>query len=147
MIIPLISIFIIAGMAYGAKRLFALPLCPICVGVFLTWLWMLGLSFAGYDINLIIPAILMGGSVVGIANEIGKRIRQTSDLVAFKMLFIPAGFVVVYGIVERVWIEAAVASAVAILIIVTYVRKKVVSPPLEKEAHIVAIEKDMKNCC
>ncbi len=46
-----------------------------------------------------------------------------------------------------VWIEAAVASAVAILIIVTYVRKKVVSPPLEKEAHIVAIEKDMKNCC
>ena len=34
------SILAISGMGWAAKKLLRIPLCPICLGVGGTWLWM-----------------------------------------------------------------------------------------------------------
>src|SRR3989344_2086029 len=95
-----ISILAIISLAWVLNRVLPFKVCPICVGVFGTWLWMLAAKFLGYEIDIMIPAILMGGSVVGIAYQIEKRniIAGVSANESFiwKAFFIPGGFVVAY---------------------------------------------------
>ena len=51
----------------------------------------------GYQIDLIIPAMLMGGSVVGLAFQLGEKLDHGKSLILWKTLFIPTGFVLAYA--------------------------------------------------
>ena len=62
-----VSIFAIAGVAWAARKLLRAPVCPICLGVGGTWLWMLIARSLGYAVDTTMLAILLGGSVAGIA--------------------------------------------------------------------------------
>ncbi len=122
-IIAVISMFVIAGIAQAVNRFTAnhklsqkLKICPICAGALMTWLWMIVAKFFGYDIDLVIPAVLMGGSVVGIANLIEKRLPDDKSRLLWKLLFMPAGFIIVWSVLMQWWSIFLISLALVALI-------------------------------
>src|SRR3989344_7349181 len=101
--ITAISILAVSGLVWLANRVLPFTICPICAGVFLTWVGLIIAYTIGYQIDLIIPALLMGGSVVGVVYQLEKKFRDlpVGRVLLWKILFIPTGFVVAYGILER----------------------------------------------
>lgn len=75
MINAIISITIITLVVYLINKNSKLKICPICVGVTLTWAWILaGMWFGLLSVDKyeFITAILMGASIGGIVNELKK---------------------------------------------------------------------------
>ena len=141
------SILGITALAHFAKRILPFKVCPICAGVFITWVWLLGAHFVGYPIDLVVPALLMGGSVVGIAYSLEKRFLNISAerLLLWKVLFIPAGFVAAYSLLAQLW--TALLFAAAFLLLVSFL---FLSESGKTESHketVKEIEKKMKDCC
>src|SRR3990172_8674039 len=83
------SILAISGVAWAAKRMLRVPVCPICLGVGGTWLWMLIGRSLGYAVDATMLAILLGGSVAGIAYQLERRLPQGRSPLLWKILFIP----------------------------------------------------------
>ena len=145
--ITVISILAVSTLAYFAKRILPLKVCPICAGVFITWAWLLGAYFLGYQINLMIPALLMGGSVVGIAYQLEKKARNLSveRLLLWKVLFIPAGFVTAYSLLAQLW--TAFLFAIVFLFLVSFFLLSESGKTKSREETAGEIEKKMKDCC
>ena len=152
------SILGITALAHFAKRILPFKVCPICAGVFVTWSWLLGAHFLGYRIDLIVPALLMGGSVVGIAYQLaplearpltglGKRSLNMSAerLLLWKVLFIPAGFVAAYSLLAQLWTALLFAAAFLILVSFLFLSESGKTAPRGESAG--DIEKKMKDCC
>ncbi|MEK7106622.1 MAG: hypothetical protein AAB899_00345 [Patescibacteria group bacterium] len=151
-IITIASILAIAILVRLADKVLSFNICPICAGVFLTWAGLLAAHFLGYQINLVIPALLMGGTVVGLAYQIEKRIfvggrSETGWRTPFlwKTLFIPAGFVAAYGILNGKW--AVFLSALAFLLLVSFLFSYKRIDTGSREETVAEIEKKMKDCC
>ncbi len=98
-----LSILAIGGTAWVARRALKAPICPICFGVGGTWLWMIVGRSMGYAVDATMLAMLLGGSVVGIAYLVEKRLPSGRSPLLWKMLFIPAGFAAAYGLAEAQW--------------------------------------------
>ncbi|MDO8561693.1 MAG: hypothetical protein Q7S05_02600 [bacterium] len=145
--ITVISILAVSTLAYFAKRILPLKVCPICAGVFITWVWLLGAHFLGYPVDLTVPALLMGGSVVGIAYSLEKRSLNISAerLLLWKVLFIPAGFIAAYSILEGWWI--AFLAALAFLLAVSTLFLRSSGGTKMRDETVGDIEKKMKDCC
>ena len=66
----IIATALMVGIALAVKfagKIFPFPMCAICAGVAGTWVLLLGAYALGYPVDLTIPAILMGGSVVWVS--------------------------------------------------------------------------------
>src|SRR3990167_8687182 len=73
--------------------------CPICAGVSLTWLTLTALMLSGLlasSLYFLLTAMLMGGTVVGIAFQGEKRFEWAKNLFYWKAPVIIIGFVVAY---------------------------------------------------
>ena len=118
--LTVVSILAISASAWFINRILPFTVCPICAGVFLTWTGLVGAHLMGYQISLVVPALLMGGSVVGVAYQLEKRFRNQSAgrILLFKVFFIPAGFVVAYAMLEQSWV--VFLSGVAFLFVVSF---------------------------
>jgi len=100
-----ISILVITTLVWFLNKVLSRKVCPICAGVAGTWIWMLigiltnQLSVISYQL---LVGILMGGSVVGIAYQLEKRLSAGSagwrTPLLWKILFIPIGFAAVYSL-------------------------------------------------
>ena len=145
--ITVISILAVTALAYFAKRILPLKVCPICAGVFITWVWLLGAHFQGYPVDLVVPALLMGGSVVGIAYSLEKRFLNISAerLLLWKVLFIPAGFVTAYSLLAQLW--TVLLFAIAFLFLVSFLLLSESGKTKPREETAGEIEKRMKDCC
>jgi len=145
--ITVTSILVIALVAWLANRVLPFEVCPICAGVFLTWVGLLGAYFAGYPIPLTIPALLMGGSAVGSAYQLEKRSSRASPTTRmfFKVLFIPAGFIAAYAALEQWW--TVLLSATAFLAVVAMWFVSSGRATSSHEETIGDIEKKMEDCC
>lgn len=53
-----------------------LKFCAVCASVLLTWILFLALYYLGYFENLILLAVLIGGSAVGIFSLVKKKIEE-----------------------------------------------------------------------
>lgn len=137
--IATISILVIAFLAWIANRFLPLKICPICAGVFGTWVWLVAGSLLGYQIDPVIPALLMGGSVVGVAYRAEKR----SSLL-WKMLFIPAGFIAAYGILNKEWLISLIAVLFLLGITLIFSSSKEKS---KQEETIEKLKQKMDKCC
>ncbi len=144
--IAIISILAITGLVWLLNRILPFKICPICAGVSGTWLWMIAAKFLGYEIDLVIPAMLMGGSVVGIAYQVEKRLSDNYSPLLWKTLFIPVGFVAVYGVISSRWLLFTVAASILILMVLIFMRRQNSSAVKNEEA-IEELKKKMKNCC
>ena len=144
--ITIISIFAITGLVWLFDRVLSFNICPICAGVSGTWLWMLAAKFLGYEIELIILAMLMGGSIVGIAYQIEKRLPSNHSSLLWKVLFIPAGFIAVYSVISSWWILFITATVILIIMVLIFTRKPSSNAAKDSEA-VEELKKKMKNCC
>lgn len=147
--ITIISIFVLAGLAWLLNKMLALSICPICAGVSGTWIWILAARFLGYPVDLLIPAILMGGSVVGIAFQVEKKLHVGfvgwRTPLFWKMLFIPVGFALVYSVLLQWWGMVSVLFVFLLAILFIFL-----SPQPERRGDnkmAADIENKMKNCC
>lgn len=141
--------WLLTGLAWGARRMFGIRLCPICAGVASTWLWILGGIYIGWletDNWRLVAALAMGGSVVGSAYQLEKRLSPNQSALLWKMLFIPMGFVVAYGFAIAWW--AACFGGLFAGAILTWIffrvphKRHATSPRVVEE-----LEDKMKNCC
>lgn len=149
------SIFALTLVMLFVNRVLRTAVCPICAGVSLTWLWMLaGMSFDLLPTSyfLLPVATMMGGSVVGIAYQVEKKLPAGSSPLFWKTLFIPAGFAGVYGVLAGSWLLAAGAFAAAAVIVIVFSREKGnLSMSLGEHAgtaeRVAELEEKMKQCC
>ena len=148
MILTVISIFAITCVVWMVNKLFPFKICPICAGVSGTWLWMLGASFFGYEIDFVIVAMLLGGSVVGIAYQLEKRLAlakaSAGKLLLWKVLFIPVGFVVAYSVVTSQWATLAGFAGVAGVLAWVFLKN---SGKQQTGSKVEELKKKMENCC
>ena len=146
--ITVVSIIAIAGLVWFANKILPFTVCPICAGVFLTWVWLIGAYIWGYQINLSVPALLMGGSVVGIAYQLEKKFGNLSagKILFWKMLFIPAGFIAAYGILERLPSVFLIAVVFLLLVSLALLSSKSSTTGFRSET-VGDVEKKMKDCC
>ena len=131
---------------WGFSRLTTIAVCPICAGISGTWLILLSASMFGVAVDLRIPAILMGGSVVGIAYQLEKRLREGRSALLFKALFMPAGFLAVYAILLSHWMLAIVALTALLAIALTY-REGAGKKSDATKGQVEELERKMKDCC
>ena len=75
MITAILSILFLTLFVWVINKKLPIPVCSICAGVTLTWLWMLfGMWFGFLSVPRyeILTAILMGASIGGIVTELKK---------------------------------------------------------------------------
>ncbi len=125
--------------------------CPICVGVSGTWTWILiGIYFGSLETEnwKLMAAILMGGSVVGIAYQLAVKIRP-EKVMAWKVLFIPAGFILAYNLIYFSWVYLTLSAAIIFLLLLIFLIWPVSSIVHSKNnsQNIEGLEDKMKNCC
>lgn len=140
------SILLITLAVWLANRILPFQVCPICAGVAGTWVWMLIANLLGFSIDLLIPAILMGGSVVGIAYQVEKLLAEGGPQLLWKSLFIPAGFFAVWSLLSLWWLGFWGALALSLLIAALFLlpSKKLSFKENEK---VKELKEKMKDCC
>jgi len=130
------------------NKLLSFKICPICAGVFLTWIWLL----IGMKLNLLLTtnyqlltAILMGGTVVGSTFKLEQFIKPKFILI-WKTIFVILGFLAVYGLLSSAWIVFIIALVLAVLTTLVFKIKKGSEKKPESEQTRI-LEEKMKNCC
>lgn len=88
----LLGTFLFALFIIG--RAFGLTVCAACVAFVGTWLALLALHSAGWRVDPVLVAALMGGSVVGISYFLQEKLPEDYQLFTFP--FLASGFSVVY---------------------------------------------------
>ena len=131
-IITIISILGLSLLVSRVNRFLPFRICPICAGVSLTWIWLVTGYFLGYQIDLLTPALFMGGSVVGISQQLDKKL---------KIIFISLGFIVAYSILSENWVTLLVFLAIILLILFLFNNKN------KKLNSNKELEEKIKNCC
>lgn len=144
-LVTLASVFGIAGAMWAARRLLGLPVCPICLGVGGTWLWMLIARGLGYAVDATMLAVLLGASVAATAWLVEKRLPSGRSALLWKTLFIPAGAVAAYALVVQLWPVVAGASVVLVVLAVLFLTAPAVSQASTGTVEELAAK--MKNCC
>src|SRR5690349_11438156 len=91
----------------------SLRVCPLCTGVLVTWVWLLIVLYTGGRADPLIPAVLMGGSAVGIANAATKHMEQRRASVVRTILTL-LGFILTYVMITRILPVGVLATIAAI---------------------------------
>lgn len=147
-ILVLASIWLLAGIGWRVGTLLNKKVCPICAGVSGTWLIMLFLRFFGAAADPAILGILMGGTVVGIAYQGEKRLAKGRSSLLWKLLFVPFGFLFVFGVVEydalSVFISAVTIALVAYIFFHIPAKTPAQTAPQKAPGEI---EEKLNNCC
>lgn len=132
--VAIISIFFISGIVLTVKKIWPrFVICPICAGVFGTWIWILiGIWIGRLEADnwKLIAALLMGGSVVGIAYQFESKVRIGKTL-AWKILFIPTGFMLAYNLIYFYWSYSILLSIIIAAILFFFIKW-----PVTSERHI-----------
>lgn len=115
-----------------------MKICPICTLTAGTWITLLIYRELGHAVDPVILAILMGGSVVGIAYTLNRSSAW------FKLAFVPVGFVAVYAIVSQYWLMSLVATVAAAAVACAFLWRpgRMVDSAVVRQA-----EEQLKQCC
>lgn len=157
-----ISILVITFAVRLFNKFSPLKICSICAGVAGTWLWMLigmltgQLPVASYQLP---AAILIGGSVVGIAYQVEKFLPGLAGWrtpLLWKALFIPGGFIAASFLLSFKWLEFLIVSGILLVIMSLFLQslkkpeessRNEVDLGENKEKRIEMLEEEMEECC
>lgn len=146
-IIAIVSILLITGASWIIREVLRIKrICPICIGVSGTWLWMIIAQILGFQMDVLVIAILLGGSVVGIAYQLAKRVPESKSL-ALKMVIIPLGFFAAYNLATLSWNVFFISLAVIVAAVFGFWKVAIQHDPEEKKHVVKELEDKMKNCC
>ncbi len=140
-----LSILAITGLAWAAKTTLRVPLCPICLGVGGTWLWMLTVRYFDVALDTSMLPVLLGGSAVGIAYTLEKRLPEGRSALLWKSLFIPVSLAAAYGIALADW--AVLGAAATALLVVSVVFFLPPRQATQDSATVEKLQEQMKKCC
>ncbi len=147
--ITLSSILILTALAFLARKVAVPWLCPLCIGVAGTWLWLLGAHFAGFALDPRILAILLGGSVVGLASQ-GEKVnshRSETFRLVWKTLFVTIGFATAWFVTAQAW--SGVAAGLVTLGMMTLLPwvGRSAPAPTDRSGQVERLKEQMKSCC
>lgn len=144
-------IILFASLTLVVKKTRASSLCPICLGVSLTWLTLTALMLAGFlptAFYLLPVAVLMGGTVVGIVYQGEKKFQAMRSLPP-KLLVLVAGlFLADLFLANMSWLT--LAAAILILIPLGYLffwRPPQATARDGDPGDPQELEDKMKDCC
>lgn len=147
--LAIISILFVTIVVSIAVRILHAPfLCPVCLGVSLTWFWMLLAIWSGWSADPLIPAILMGGSSVGAALKFSEGIKKPLIALRWKTIFIVSGFGLTYGIIVGSWLWGwlfALILAGLIIWLILYRGRQ--TRHSRSDSRTERIEKELEECC
>lgn len=144
-LITILSILAITGLAWLANKILPFAICPICVGIAATWIWMLAGRIAGLEFDTSMIAILLGGSVVGMGDQLEKHLPGDRSPLLWKTLFLPIGFVAAYGLATGHWTVLAMAIVALLLLTAAFFVPR--RQPEKNNAVVEKLKEDMKKCC
>ncbi|OGF62764.1 hypothetical protein A2662_00155 [Candidatus Giovannonibacteria bacterium RIFCSPHIGHO2_01_FULL_45_33] len=148
-LIALISISALAGTALILNKISGFRICLVCAGVAGTWLWMLlGIRSGALQAEdyRIITAVFIGGSVVGIAYQLEKKLPPGASALLWKLMFIPAGFLTAYGLLSSEKVSIFAGSVLIVILFAAFFKKSF--SRLEKHNQVAdELAQKMKNCC
>lgn len=144
MVTILISILLIYFLAIAYNLILGRPkICPICVAVAGTWVWML--IFYLTQPSLIQPlwlGILMGGSVVGIMYQIDKKASGRLGWIIVKPLWVVTGFGLAMSIIRQQW-SWVIFGGISLIILGIIIVMTMFTPSGETSPILAKL----KNCC
>lgn len=135
-------ILAVAEITWLIRLRFKLPLCPICIGVSTTWLWLLVVRYLGQSVDSILIALLMGGSVVGVSYILERRLPANKSAVVWKIFSITSGFALVYGALSEQWLLAIIGAVIAVSVGTFFFWGNEATTKTTTE-----LEEKMKDCC
>lgn len=154
---PILFIVIITGLVWVANKILPFKLCPVCAGVSGAWTLLTAAMLSNIlpTTSYLLPtAILMGGTVVGIAYQGEKSLQWVRRYpVAWKLAVMIVGFPLVYGALQyRSWITFSVELvALAGLVYLFFMRRGAsgtTHPSHPGDApDVQKIEKGLEQCC
>jgi len=147
--ITLASIMVLTALAWLLRRAVLPRLCPLCAGVAGTWIGLLTAYAAGVTLDLRLPALLLGGSVVGLAGlgEAALAGRAPGAVLAWKTAFVAIGFGTAYALLLPVWPGVALGAALLTTLLALPWRiapRSTVRPGTDGQERLLA---QLKNCC
>lgn len=140
-----LSILVISGMGWAIRKMLRAPVCPICLGVAGTWLWMVIGRSLGLEVDTAMLATLLGGSVVGIAYQLEGRLPPGRSVLLWKVVFIPCGLVAAYALAAAQWAPFAVTGVLLALIAALFIL--VPGAPGENSESVEELQRKMRECC
>ncbi len=140
-----LSIWVLAALAWLARRTLRVSVCPICAGVAGTWLWMLAGRHFGLAIDTSMLPLLLAGSVVGLAYQVERLVPASRSGALFKAVAIPIGLAAAYALEQSLW--GALAALLAALLAVAAAFFRRVSAASPDSAAVEELKKQMKQCC
>lgn len=156
LLIALISIGAITTLTWflNERRFLPIKVCAVCAGTAGTWIWLLvAVTFGWLPFVSYMPviAILMGGSVVGIAYQGEKYLKsghlpagQAGSSLLWKALFIPIGFGTVWSVTHFAFGFVIIGALILLSLVwwfLEFPRKN------GDTARTKYLEKEMEQCC
>jgi len=147
-IVPsLVSIWLLAGLAWVARRTLRVAVCPICAGVAGTWLWMLvARQFGLLGIDTSMLPLLLAGSVVGSTYQAERWLPPGRSGALFKSVAIPIGLAAAYTLAQSLWGLLGVLLAVLLLVAAVFFRPTSTAVATSSEV-AEELKRQMEQCC
>lgn len=151
--IALVSILGITLFVWFINKTLPLKVCPICAGVSLTWLWIVtGITIGRLEADTwqLIAAVLMGGTVAGIAYQGEKRYPQLAKNIFYsKVPIILAGFLFVWWAINSIgWLSLGVELLILAAVMYAYFISPAIRLKRETDpAKVAELEKKLEECC
>lgn len=154
-ILFILSILAITAGAWLANKFLPFKICPICMGVSGTWVWILvGISAGMLDVESwkTLATLAMGGTAVGVAYQGEKRFKWVSkSIFRFRVPVIIMGFLIAYWVVEDIgWGSLSVALAILGMVFYFYfISPSKIEIPLSRTdaGKVAELEEKLKSCC
>jgi hypothetical protein len=153
LIATIVGIGMLTAMAWGLRRFLFPRLCPLCAGVAGTWIAMLAAHWAGMELDLRLPALLLGGSVVGLAGlgEVALAGRAPGAVLAWKTAFVATGFATAYALLLAAWLPAGLGGALLAALLglpwAVAARRSGAGPTAGPTAGQRRVLSELRNCC
>lgn len=141
----LASIWLLAALAWIARRTLRVSVCPICVGVAGTWLWMLAARPFGLAMDTSMLPLLLAGSVVGVAYQVEQLLPASRSAALFKAVAIPIGLGAAYALEQSLWGPLAALLVALLVVAAAFFRPAAAAAP--DSAAVEELKKQMKQCC
>jgi len=146
LLLAVASMFILGLLAWLAGKVSSrVPICPVCVGVAGTWLWMIAARLGGYAVDTTLLGILLGASVVGFAQAIETRLPHGRSPLLWKALALPVGIAAAAGLAGEHWSLAGAAGAALAALTALFLRQQ--RADKSDSAAVAQLEERMKKCC
>ncbi|MDO8505934.1 MAG: hypothetical protein Q7S48_05180 [bacterium] len=154
--LPILLILVITGSVWALNKFLPFKFCPVCAGVSGTWTALTALMLADIlptTFYILPTAILMGGTVVGIAYQGEKSLVWVKSYpVAWKLAVMVVGFPLAYGAVQYMsWTIFGLELVVLALLMYVFFFRRVAMeshvPHSNGGANVKKIEKGLESCC